>query len=268
MNQSEIEEDIKIGIKTMSRGLMQKNYPIAFQGYKKLYEIGQPVVPHIQELLLSINWEKSKKYTELSVYTMGLFSLARDISESDSTIISKHLFQNGCPQHIKALINSKCRFLKEDYKIYKIGEVEVLEHKEIKSKGSIASHIENWLNNVPPKDLNGISRLYIVNKNNIENAQGTYMPELFTIALLWNNPFKEGSLGFKMYCTVFESTLYHEIGHHAYRHKFGVDSDQEKEADRYSSKIMKKKHPFMHIVSIIFRLLGLKSKRNYYRWGL
>jgi HD superfamily phosphohydrolase len=87
--------------------------------------------------------------------------------------------------------------------------------------------------------------------------------------LLWDNHFKEKSLPFKFSALMTEKTLYHEIGHHAYRHTFDQHtSDKEKEADRYAYKIMKQNHPYLHIIARILNKFGFKCERNYYRWGL
>ena len=95
--------------------------------------------------------------------------------------------------------------------------------------------------NIPKNDLENISRLYVISRDKI-NASGTYTPILNSIALLWENRYKDKSLLFKLSALVTEKVLYHEIGHHSNRHKFGTDPDQEKEADRYAFHIMKKSH--------------------------
>ena len=69
-----------------------------------------------------------------------------------------------------------------------------------------------------------------------------YTPIINAIALLWENPHKDKSLLFKLSALFTEKVLYHEIGHHRHRHNFGTDPDQEKEADRYAFRVMKKSH--------------------------
>ena len=66
-----------------------------------------------------------------------------------------------------------------------------------------------------------------------------------------------------------EQTLYHEIGHHASKHKIGEHtSDKEKEADRYAYKLMRQSHPFLCLFSRLLNKLGFQNRKNYYRWGL
>ena len=46
------------------------------------------------------------------------------------------------------------------------------------------------------------------------------------------------------------------------------EKDQEKEADRYAFKIMRKNHPFFFLFVAFLSKCGLKCNRDYYRWGL
>jgi len=263
------ENEIKSCIKTLSRGLMQGNYSIAFSGYKNLYKIGAPAIPALKDSLLSIDWSKSK-YKELSKYVAGIFSLIHDIDEAEANFIQEFAAKKGCPQYIQALMKSKCSFSTKNYQKYKCCGVDIFEHKEIKKQCDIQKKIGGWLKTIPEDDLGEISRLYIVRKEEIdENAAGTYTPGLFKIVLLWDSHFKENSLPFKLSSIMIENTLYHEIGHHVHRHTFSQHtSDNEKEADRYAYRIMKKNHPYLHIVARLLNKIGFKSESNYYRWGL
>lgn len=261
--------NIKDLIKTLSRGLMQSDYSVAFEGYKGLYKYGQLVVPYLKDLLLSIDWSKSK-YKELSIYFAGIFSLIHDIDETQADLIQKALNDNGCPKHITALINSKKNFSTKNYIRYKINEIEILEHNAIEKKCDISKYIESWLENIPIQDLDEISRIYIVSYNDVEGGNaGTYTPGLFKIALGWDNPYKENAFLFKISALMTEKVLYHEVGHHAHRHNFWQHtSDKEIEADTYAFKIMRQTHPILHIWARFFNVIGFKSQRNYFRWGL
>ena len=68
----EIEKSIQENFKKLSRGLMQPSYPDAYQSYKKLYEIGPPVIPILKTKIFGTDWSNSK-YKELSNYISGLF---------------------------------------------------------------------------------------------------------------------------------------------------------------------------------------------------
>jgi hypothetical protein len=260
-----IEKLIQETFKLLSIGLMQPLHHKAYPAYKKLYEIGQPAVPVIKTKILETDWSRSK-YKELSAYFSGLFSLLYDIDEDEAKSVGEKIIKNECPKHIKAIIQSTFAFSLKNYKRYQLRGVEVFEHKLIKSKCNIKSYLDEWLSNVPEGDLDEINRLYVINREKI-NASGTYTPILKIVALLWDNHYKEKSLSFKFFALITEQVLYHEIGHHVNRHDFGIDADQEREADKYAFQIIKKSHPYLVIFLKLLSKIGFKSKTNYYRWG-
>ncbi len=261
-----IDKSIQDNFKQLCRGLMQPSYPVAFEAHKNLYEIGRPVIPLLKEKILELDWSKSR-YKELSAYVSGLYSLLHDLDETEATNVRDRVLSNGCPRHVKAILDSVNQFSVDNYKRYPIMGIEVFEHKQIHSKCEIRFHLEKWLKTVPEKDLKNISRLYVITGEKI-NAAGTYTPIIYSIALLWENRFKDNSLAFRFHALLTEKVLYHEIGHHKHRHKFGTDPDKEKEADGYALKIMKQNHPLLFVFIKFFPIFGVKTTRNYYRWGL
>jgi hypothetical protein len=164
-------------------------------------------------------------------------------------------------------LKSVFEFSLKNYQKYQIKGLDIYEHKLVKAKCDISLYLEKWLSNVPEKDLEDINRLYVINRKKIQES-GTYTPVLKIISLLWENHYRERSLSFKLVALFTEHVLYHEIGHHTNRHDFGIDPDQEKEADRYAFKIMRKSHPNLAYLLRVLSKLGVKSKRNYYRWRL
>ena len=266
MNFMDIQNSIEANFKSLSLGLMQPSYAVAFEAHKSLYKIGKPVIPLLKEKLLELEWDNSK-YKELSGYVSGLYSLLHDLDEDEADRLSQILISNGCPKHIKAILKSVNQFSVKNYKRYHLKGVEIFEHKLLDAKCEISHYLDAWLGNVPESDLRDISRLYVITREKID-ASGTYTPAINSIALLWENQFEDKSLSFKLLALWIEKVLYHEIGHHKYRHKFGTDSDQEKEADSYAFMIMKENHPFLYFVIKLLSIFGFKSERNYYRWGL
>jgi len=262
----DIGTSIQENIKNLSRGLMQPSFPVAFEAYKILYEIGQPVIPFLKEKIFEIDWSNSK-YKELSGYVSGLYLLLHDLDEDEANRIGKNIVSNGCPKYIKAIIHSVNQFSVKDYKRYRLRGIEIFEHKLITPKCDIGFYLGKWLGNIPGGDLEKISSLYVITKDKI-NASGTYTPIINAIALLWENPHKDKSLLFKLSALFTEKVLYHEIGHHRHQHNFGTEPDQEKEADRFSGCIMKICHPFLFSFVKMLSKFGFKSTRNYYRWGL
>ena len=259
-------ESIRENFKKLSRGLMQPNYPVAYEAHKNLYEIGRPVIPLLIEKILEIEWSNSR-YKELSGYVSGLYSLLHDLDEDEALHIYEKVISNGCPKHIKAILKSVNQFSVKNYKRYRVKGIEIFEHKLVNAKCNIGHYLDSWMGQIPENDLEFISRIYVITREKI-NASGTYTPILNSIALLWENSYKDKSFFFRFLSLITEHVFYHEIGHHKHRHTFGTDPAQEKEADRYAFGIMRKKYPVFYGFIKLLRMMGLKSSINYYRWGL
>jgi hypothetical protein len=146
--------------------------------------------------------------------------------------------------------------------MYDIQGVKVYERKEL-FKHDVRSKLERWLNNVPGKDLKEIERIYVTTYDG-RDAAGSYRPILFTIEIVWYNPFSKRDPFSWFVLQNIERTLYHEIGHHAHRHSFGQIPEQEQEADAYARRLMKISHPVLgkiaHGINMVLLLLGLKKK--------
>lgn len=253
-------------ITKLSRGAMQSSHACTLEAYKNLFDVGKPIIPILKDMIFEVEWSNAK-YKELSGYISVLFSLLHDIDEEEANSIGEELITNGCPDHIRAIIKTILSFSVRNYKRYKVGKLEIFQFIKIEAKCDIGYYIQHWLNNIPNLDLMNINRLYVVPREKI-NAAGTYTPHLNAIALLWQNDYKERSLLFKIHALIIEKVLYHEIGHHKHKHKLGTDPDQEIEADLYAFNIMRKHHPFIALLTKALRCFGLRSNRNYYRWGL
>ena len=183
MGGQNIDKSLRESFKRLSRGLMQPSYPVAYQAYKDLYEIGPSAIPMLKSKLLEVDWSNSK-YKELSNYISGLFSLLHDLDEDEAQIIGDRIISDGCPRHIKAILKSVFEFSLKNYTKYQIRGLDIFEHKLVKAKCDIASYLERWLNNVPEYDLEEISRLYVIKRKKI-NASGEQWGRLCFYALLY-----------------------------------------------------------------------------------
>ena len=262
----DIDKSIHENFKKLSRGLMQHSYPVTFEAHKNLYEIGTPVIPFLKEKILEVDYSNSN-YKELSGYISGLYSLLHDLNEDVALSICEKVISNGCPKHIKAILKSVNQFSVKNYKRYQVRGIEIFQHKLVNAKCDIGYYLNTWMGNIPEDDLNYISRIYVVTREKID-AAGTYTPQINAIALLWDNAYKDRSIPFWFFNLFTEKVFYHEIGHHRHHHKFGTDPDQEKEADKYAFRIMRKSHPFFYLFVGFLSKCGLRCNRNYYRWGL
>ncbi len=233
---NEQSQNISRNLKTLIRGLTQNNVSEMYEGYKALFQIGVPAIPQIREVVLQSNWSKVKYANEVR-YVVGLVNLIHDIHEAEARKITDFLTANGCDLAIASVLNSICRFTLADYAPYEVCGVEIFEHRKLVTKQNVKAWLEQWLGNVPSDDVKEIERIYVLRKGDLDSL-GSYIPILYRINLVWDNPSPRWSPMSWFNNFFIERILYHEIGHHVHRHTFGQDPEQEEEAEKYSDKIL------------------------------
>jgi len=230
-------------IQDFSRGLVHNNRTIALEGYRALYQTGDAAIPHIKKLIFRFDWEKPTS-GESTRFFVGFISLLQDINAVEANQVITQVVDNGCPDHIKIQLRSISQFSISNFKQYSLSNTNIYESKKLDASFRIGYWIGKWIKNIPEKDLKEISRIYIVEPDALSSL-GTYTPVLCKVAISWEMPESKFNL-FQKVCLFFiEHTFYHEIGHHFHRHTFGQDSQQEKEADAYSFKILFRTHPIL-----------------------
>jgi hypothetical protein len=247
---SDLDQSISRNLRMLIRGLTQNNTSETYEGYKALFQVGEPAIEQIREAILKSNWRKIKYPNEIR-YVSGLVNVIHDIDESEARRITNQLKNNGCDLVVARILDSVCKFTQADYTQYNVCGVKIFEHRKLVTKGDVKSKLEQWLKTAPAKDLKEIERIYILRREDLESL-GNYTPILFQINLVWDNPYSRWNPASWYYNFVIESTLYHEIGHHVHRHTFGQDADQEKEADKYSGRLMANSN---HVLFRLARLL-------------
>jgi hypothetical protein len=239
-----ITKNTSTALRTLIRGLTQDNLREIYAGHKTLCKIGAPSVRCIQEAIHKSGWTKVKYSNEIR-YLTGLVSILHDIDETMSRWTADLLKKGGCDPSVSRLLDSVCSFTIADYIQYEILGVRIFEHQNLEVRQPVRPKLEQWLNNVPEGDLKEVERIYILRRGDL-NTLGTYTPILCNINLVWDNPYPRFNLISYFNLYTIENTLYHEIGHHTYRHTFGQDEQQEKEANNYADWMMAAKSNHMH----------------------
>lgn len=243
---------IRRNLNQLIRGLTQNDLTEALEAYKFLFQTGEPVIPQVRAVLLKFDCSKVKYDNEIR-YISGLVKLIHDINEPEAKKIVGELKKQNCIYSLTKILDSICQFTIGDYDQYKVRRLKIFEHKRLFTEQDIKATLEKWMKNIPDEDLKGIERIFILRPEDLDNL-GNYTPILYQINIVWDNPSSRWSPMSWVNNFLIESTLYHEIGHHVCRHKFGQDPTQEKEAVAYSDRIM------WNSGRLIFRLGRLLNK--------
>jgi hypothetical protein len=234
-------------LRTLIRGLTQNNLNETYDAYKALSKAGTNAIPLIEDAIHQSSWRKIRRANEVR-YVVGLMSVLHDIDEAESRRIASELKRNGCDPSLGVQLDSICRFTTDDYRQYALSDIRVFEHNRLSPKQMIQKRLEGWLKNVPKTHLTEIGRIYILRREDM-TVLGWYVPVLCNISLAWDNPYSIHNPLSYLSLYIIETVLYHEIGHHVFRHTFGQEEKQEKEANEYADYLMLRSN------RLLFRIL-------------
>lgn len=247
-------------LKQLKRGLAQGAANDTYAGHRALLQFGQPAIAGLEPEIIKADWSSLTQPGMIQLLS-GYMGLIHEIDETASHRIMDTVVKRGCDPSIQSLFNSIRRWSKGDYAIDTAHGCEIWIEKSLPDTGDIRAYVEDRLMNVPAADLAGIERLSVVPHVDTMDYAGNYMPVLASIVLLWPNQCRRSGMVSWLYKLNTERTLYHEVGHHCLKHEFGQDSDQEKEADRYASRLFAAAHPKLTtFISPIARVLAKAIK--------
>jgi hypothetical protein len=238
-----IAEEIKVALKNLINAIIAHDIKNHMKWHKVLYEIGYPALPKIVSSIETYNFSKLDRHTKL-ICISGLVRLVHDIDENAAKEITNSIINGGCEKIISNRLQSINEFTLNNFESYRIKGVTVYEEKKMAPSYSIRSILQKWFENIPKEDIKEIDRIYVVKKDKQDYA-GNYTPIFFSIKLVWYAPASRLN-PLSWICFLFiENTFYHEVGHHVYRHTFGQDPDQERQANRYAFMLTQRAHPLL-----------------------
>jgi hypothetical protein len=262
-----LEAEIRIELKKLLAAIAHKNNAEAMKAHKALYKIGSSTIPFVADALLNLDLSQTSSAQVISGveirYAIGLISLIHDIDENASNKVAQQFIQKGCKATTKQRLKSILEFTLDDYLQYEVQGIKIFEEKEIKSQVNIQSKLEKWLSNVSEADLSEIDRLYVVSQTKDQEYAGRYTPIFYNVKLVWDVSGTKFNPITWLKLLWLEMVLYHEIGHHVYRHTFGQQEEQEAEADKYAVGRFLSTRPALYKTSeAIFKVVKLFRRKS------
>ncbi len=222
------------------RAIGRENYSEASDAYRACYDIGGPLVSQIVQRIGAVDWRDLGPHGRVAYFTY-LMRLLHDIDESDSRELADAILRRGCHPVVAAKLHSIQAFTLSDFDAQILGSLPAFVDKAISRKATVWSCLAKWLGHIPPGDLEGIHRLYVVEKDRLPDAWGTYLTGLSVISLRW-----WPSHAWNRFAALqTELTLYHEVGHHLDRRRSEPTESYEAFADTYAERIFRKVHPWV-----------------------
>ena len=247
------EQALEKEIRRLIQGLMTQSDRIVLPAYKQLYEAGNLAIPLLQRELDRADLSKTMRREAMSS-VVGLTALLHDIDELASNVFIEKALRFKQNPVLASALRAIQRYSNSKFRISAFNNVRIFEEAALDANYDATSHIKEWLLGIPPEELKGISRVYIVRTKPEFDYLGTYLPMLNVVTVVWQTFFTPGNVMNWLMHRVHKHTLYHEIGHHAHRHKeFGQDPEQEAEAESYAKRLLARTSP---ISPMFGRLLG------------
>lgn len=255
--------DLETVINQLKRGLVSRHYPTQAKAYKKLFESGAKSIPLLLQELQLIELKKNRR-PEILVLATGLLVILHDLDEEISEKFVKNVLSEKCDETTARAFKSILRFKKSNFQETAYLDTIILEDKTIDSRHQATAHVLRWLEIIPPNDLKGVPRIYLIPYKSHYDFLGNYLPFIGVINIVWNtdnHPFDPIQLVNRFRKQI---TLYHEIGHHFHKHTEGGQvPEQEKEADTYAyKKLGKGRHKLKIFFKILSFLIGKKKKKD------
>ncbi len=186
-------------------------------------------------------------------------SSARSGRKRSDIFIAKALSAK-CSSANAALLRSLKRFSHKDYRVVRLPTLDVWEHVAIDERRTASEHVRSWLADLQHQDIEGIARVYIIGSDFNRDWLGTYLPGLAVITIAWESRLPPNGWLAALENAINRHTLLHEVGHHAYRHWFGQDPEQEDEANSFAHTAAKYRKPIWlrgaRLVLKSLRLIG------------
>lgn len=231
-------KDIAEDLKALTRSLASGDSKKTLLRHRGLYEIGEATLPHIKKQILAEPWVEIRFGEQLNILT-GLLCLARDINEDFAKAIVATIREDGCSKSVDIRMSSIMKFTKSEFEIFDEQNIDIYLSKDLNGRNYIKGKIAYWLSYIPKSDLEGIERIYFTPMES-EEYSGLYRPHLCSIMVEWNMPYWRYNPFSYFILFSIEHTLYHEIGHHVYKHGGGREKEMEREADRYASETLRR----------------------------
>jgi len=241
-----IDRAVQALIDSVGYGDPQQTYA----AYKTLRESGAAAIPALSDAIRLIV-RQTKNSSVLSDCLSALLSVLSEIDNASFRSIVNELRGASSVSFFLPMLESAVRSIGESYTEYMIHGIRVLEAKSLEAQ-RIRRHLERWLRTVPNEDLAGINLIKIVSGEQIERL-GSYLPTLCNIQIRWFNTHSRLNPMSYLNLNIIRNVMYHEIGHHVFRHSFCESKADEKQASDYADYLMARSDdPVFRVIRTIF----------------
>lgn len=207
--------------------------------HRNAYSLGQVLAQPIADLMSAYDLSRPGRAETMAVVT-ALALLLHDIDEAASrTLLTELLARSTVHGAYAQRFRSVLRFTVKDYVQFALGPITVFTHASLSSAQHPTTDVVSWLRPLPPADLAGITRIYVIPKQQ-DRYWGTYVRVLANIVLVWRGNGWVQRLR-------AHATLLHEVGHHVTWSSALLPQEAEVAADRYAIAQLMRQRPALRL---------------------
>ncbi len=237
-------------INSLLRGVNFSNKETIRDAWRALLERGSVSVPAVEKKLRASTWKKVPRGPVIEYFTVLLSLLGALDPASQKREIQRLRAGKLHPVYSKILDGFSSRV--GDRPVTHIGpDIPVYIAPEIEDLDLVAGNLKTW-SRTSELELEGVTRIDVIASRPEQDYRGQYRLYFSGIRLTWPaKKVRRRNLWWKTLRA--EHTFYHEVGHHACGHiEGGQVEEQEKEANRYAKRMLRRSRP---VISRVLRLL-------------
>lgn len=257
---SKTADGVRASLQRFLRGITHNSVAVASTGYRELLAFGSATLPVIEERIKSVDWTGPVSLLQTN-YLTAMLGVVEQLDSTRCGQLLKWLRRTCCHSRLAVILSlfERRAYARRDE--LEIRGIRIMISREIERPEEVAKYVEKWLRIPPDEDISGISRIDVVLDESGLEYSGYYALYFSAIRLTWERGWRAWPMK-PFHLFMAETTLYHEIGHHALKHVIGgQEKEQEDEADKYGRRLWRKAHPRLYNTlkgpaHLLYRFIG------------
>lgn len=224
-------------IQNLKQGLMTNNWAMALKAHAELIRNSEAAIPVVEAEMAAVNLSRLADPGAMAIY-LGLSALLRHLDEAKSDHVLDQVLALELHAPLRAALTTIRNTSENHFRCTTWCDIGIWESKSVRALHNATHHVANWLRSIDRSIVQDIQRIYIITPEQDPEILGSYSPYLFNIALVWTCPNLLMNPVAPVIRLTICKTLFHEIGHHVYRHSDGDEELQELEAELFAHRLL------------------------------
>ena len=249
VNTTPSQDPARAALKKLLGGVAGDSAKMTRDGWRELYAVGSPAKPVILEQLRSPKWAEYHRGPQARFLAV-LLSILHEIDSDQCAKELRRLQRSKLHSLHRRTVDLLASVVADRSYCFEKRGVQITISTKLKDPEKIAKTVSRWLHTPDARDLQKLTSIDVMPFHEDLDYLGYYRASYSKILVTW--PCKNIWYLSFIYGLETEMTLYHEIGHHACGHlEGGLVEEQEKEANRYAGRMLRRAHPLVAVSGFV-----------------